>query len=142
MNRNTLHHRLRQNNETLAEYAEELKRLAHLAHPQHPIQIRDEFAGKQFIEGLGNNAITRQLVAERIESSQPAVERASEFETIFKLWPEKDQTNGKENSKRRFESTILDPGESFSNKETKITCYNCNRLGHYADIMSSIDQIK
>lgn len=142
MNYNQLEYRVRNENESIADFGEEIKKLSRLAFPSTPIETRDRISCSQFIRGLKNRKIQYQLRFERITSLRLAVERATELDAIDRTLNEgMNQFNSNkrkftphftENPKTQSNHNTTSSRPTDPNKKSKIQCFHCNAFGHYA----------
>lgn len=144
--------RKQRENEKLWKFALDLKRLVRLAHPGIDEGIMDKQACSQFIHGISNNDIRRNLMLENITSLRSALRRAQEIQAVHLLEIKEKQERivrkiGVDRSHEKIDSfcernSEVSGNESFSRSIRDLTvtqknkhsrkrkCWCCRELDH------------
>ena len=83
LHRVTLKTRLRHDNETLPELAQDINRLVRLAYPRATVDVREQLAKDYFVDALNNHDLEWAVLRGKPESVENALKLALEYEAFL-----------------------------------------------------------
>ena len=128
LHRVTLKTRLRCENETLTELAQDVNRLVRLAYPSTSVDVREQFSKDYFIDALNDHELEWAVLRGKPESVDNAMKLALECES-FLIWRrDKHASSQRFNRQSHVHSQGSTLGPSLLTHETmnQLTMYQCS----------------
>ena len=116
--------------------------------PEQDVLMKEDVAIAIFLKGLSNSKVREHLTSTEPTSLKSIYEQASKLEDTFKFSGDKrsaddgrmdkpkKQFKGKRFNQKKpqyeTENRLLDTGEVQKRDLSKVKCYKCQRMGHYA----------